>query len=100
MDFGILPDSNTYGSPMKLFEFMAMNCGMVVPDFLPITEVVEDNKNSWIFPRKNKEACIDLVMEVSKNPDQQIKVGEYARNYIKKERQWKHNAELMLTLIE
>lgn len=39
MDFGIIPDSNDYGSPMKLFEFMAMGKGMVVPDFTPITEI-------------------------------------------------------------
>ena len=100
MDFGILPDSNTYGSPMKLFEFMAMNCGMVIPDFSPIQEVVSDKNTSWLFTKNDRDTCINLVMEVSKNPSNQIKVGKNARAYIENERQWKHNAELMLTLIE
>ena len=100
MDFGILPDSNTYGSPMKLFEFMAMKCGMVVPDFSPIVEVVEDKKTSWLFPKKDKEACVNLVIEISKNLDQQIEVGNNARKYIETQRQWKHNAEFMLTMVE
>lgn len=100
MDFGILPDSNTYGSPMKLFEFMAMNCGMVIPDFSPIQEVVSDEKTSWLFSKNDKEACIDLVLEVSKSPNNQIRVGKNARAYIENERQWRHNAELMLTLLE
>ncbi|KZZ54283.1 glycosyltransferase WbuB, partial [Oleiphilus sp. HI0123] len=54
MDYGILPDSNEYGSPMKLFEMMAMEVALVSPDFEPIAEVVSDNENGWLFTRKDK----------------------------------------------
>ena len=99
MDFGILPDSNDYGSPMKLFEFMAMGKGMVAPDFSPISEVVTDNETSWLFPAGNKEACINKVLELANNKEAHQKVGLNARAYIERERQWRHNAEQLLSLV-
>jgi glycosyltransferase involved in cell wall biosynthesis len=98
MDFGILPDSNDYGSPMKLFEFMAMEKGMVAPDFSPITEVVKHNETSWLFPANNRQACIDLTLSLVEQQEQQKQVGLNARSYIEKERQWRHNAEQIINL--
>jgi len=100
MDFGILPDSNDYGSPMKLFEFMAMGKGMVAPDFSPIAEVVKDNETSWLFPANNKQACIDKVFEIVNDKQTHKTVGLNARAYIENERQWKHNAEQLLSLVK
>lgn len=100
MDFGILPDSNTYGSPMKLFEFMAMGKAMVLPDFSPITEVVEQDKTGWIFPNGDKKQCIDTVLSLYKDQDALKRVGQNAREYIINERQWTHNARDFLALAE
>ena len=99
MDFGILPDSNDYGSPMKLFEFMAMGKGMVAPNFTPIAEVVQDNETSWLFPAGDKHACIDKVLAIAGNKNAHQAVGLKARAYIERERQWKHNAEQLLSLV-
>ncbi|MGY5450732.1 glycosyltransferase family 4 protein [Agarivorans sp. MS3-6] len=100
MDFGILPDSNDYGSPMKLFEFMAMGKGMVAPDFTPIEEVVADGETSWLFKANDREACVERVLSLSAQPEQQQHVGKQARAYIERERQWRHNAEQLLTLVK
>ena len=99
MDLGILPDSNDYGSPMKLFEFMAMGKGMIAPDFSPIAEVVRDNETSWLFPAGNRQACVNKVFDIVKDRAAHIQVGNNARAYIENERQWKHNAEQLLSLI-
>ncbi|GLX78198.1 glycosyl transferase family 1 [Thalassotalea insulae] len=99
MDFGILPDSNNYGSPMKLFEFMAMGKGMVAPDFTPIAEVVKDNETSWLFAAGDRQACIDKTLAIAENNALQKQVGKNARSYIENERQWKHNAQQLLSLI-
>jgi len=99
MDFGILPDSNNYGSPMKLFEFMAMAKGMIAPDFTPIAEVVKDNETSWLFPANDRQACIEKTLTLAANKAEQKQVGQKARRYIEAERQWKHNAQQLLSLI-
>jgi glycosyltransferase involved in cell wall biosynthesis len=100
MDYGILPDSNDYGSPMKLFEFMAMCKGMVAPDFSPISEVVKDGETSWLFPANDRQACVQKTLDLAKNQQELLRVGQQARSYIERERQWKHNAEALLTLID
>jgi glycosyltransferase involved in cell wall biosynthesis len=100
MDLGILPDSNDYGSPMKLFEFMAMGKGMIAPDFSPIAEVVQDNETSWLFPAGDRQACIDKVFAIVNDKNAHKTVGLNARAYIERERQWKHNAEQLLSLVQ
>tara|TARA_R110000764_G_scaffold156139_2_gene244085 strand:- start:13 stop:1206 length:1194 start_codon:yes stop_codon:yes gene_type:complete len=100
MDLGILPDSNDYGSPMKLFEFMAMGKGMIAPDFSPIAEVVQDNETSWLFPAGDRQACIDKVFAIVNDKNAHKTVGLNARAYIERERQWKHNAEQLLSLAQ
>jgi glycosyltransferase involved in cell wall biosynthesis len=99
MDFGILPDSNNYGSPMKLFEFMAMAKGMIAPDFTPIVEVVKDNETSWLFRANDRNACIEKTLAIAADKKAQKQVGKNARQYIETERQWKHNAQHLLSLI-
>ena len=42
MDYAVLPNSNEYGSPMKLFELMAMGVAVVAPDYAPVAEVIND----------------------------------------------------------
>lgn len=99
MDLGILPDSNDYGSPMKLFEFMAMGKGMIAPDFSPIAEVVRDNVTSWLFPAGDKQACIDKVFAIVNDREAHKAVSINARAYIESERQWQHNAAQLLSLV-
>jgi len=99
MDYGILPDSNEYGSPMKLFEMMAMGVALVSPSFEPIEEVVQDGFNGWLFPPNDKKSAVEQVIQLSKNQKNIKEVGCQAETYIINERQWTHNAEKVLTLL-
>lgn len=99
MDYGILPDSNDYGSPMKLFEMMAMEVALVSPSFGPIDEVVTDGENGWLFPPKDRQKAVQRVVDIAQDGEEIRKVGKAARAYIKRERQWTHNAEMILGLI-
>lgn len=58
MDICIMPDSNEHGSPMKIFEYMAMGKPVLAPRYGPIEEVIAHGKNGWLFsPRDGKELC-------------------------------------------
>lgn len=100
MDYGILPDSNEYGSPMKLFEMMAMGVPLVSPSFEPIAEVVTDKQNGWLFMPNDREGAVDLVLNLSKDLETIKQVGLQAEEYIRTQRQWSHNAESVLKLLE
>ena len=99
MDFAVLPHSNDYGSPMKLFELMAMGVAVVAPDFSPIREVVSDGRTGWLFPACDRQACVRKTLEVATDPAVQERVGRAARVYIEQHRQWRHNAEELLSLL-
>jgi glycosyltransferase involved in cell wall biosynthesis len=97
----VLPDSNEYGSPMKLFEKMAMAVAVVAPDYDPIAEVVDDGRTGWLFPRRRLDACVDAVLALA-GPDrarERARVGAAARDYIRAERQWRNNAQQLLALV-
>jgi len=99
MDYAVLPNSNEYGSPMKLFEFMAMGVGVVAPDYSPIAEVIDDGRTGWLFPRGDAAACVERVLALSTQRQQQAAAGQAARAYIVRERQWRNNAEQLLSLL-
>lgn len=98
MDFAVLPDSNTYGSPMKLFELMAMGIGVVAPNFDPICEVVVDSSTGWLFPARDHQGCIERVLSIATQPQEHLRVGTAAREYIAEHRQWKNNVDQLLAL--
>lgn len=99
MDYAFLPDSNEYGSPMKLFELMAMGVAVVAPDYDPVSEVVEDGASGWLFPRKQLDACVERVLSLVDRPDERARAGAIARAYVERERRWCHNAEQLLSLL-
>ena len=99
MDYAVLPNSNHYGSPMKLFEFMGMGVPMVAPDYAPVAEVIADGRTGWLFPRGDAAACVERVLELARLTDERRRVGHAARDYIASERQWRNNAEQLLTLV-
>ena len=98
MDYAVLPDSNEYGSPMKLFEFMAMGVAVVAPDYAPVAEVTEDGRTGWLFPRRDTPACIERLLALAPRDEERRRVGAAAREYIARERQWRNNAEQLLAL--
>lgn len=99
MDYAVLPDSNQYGSPMKLFELMAMGVAVVAADYAPVAEVIEDGRTGWLFAHGDRAACVQRVLEVATQAEERQRIGAAARAYIARERQWRNNAEQLLTLV-
>ncbi len=96
MDYGVLPESNAYGSPMKLIESMAMGVPLVAPDLGPVQEVVADNETGWIFEAFNHRAALDMVWRMSEDIETIRRVGAAASCYIRKHRLWTNNAQSCL----
>jgi glycosyltransferase involved in cell wall biosynthesis len=99
MDYAVLPNSNRYGSPMKLFEFMGMGVAVVAPDYAPVAEVIGDGHTGWLFPQGETAACVQRVLDLARHEEERRRVGAAARDYIMRERQWRNNAEQLLGLL-
>ncbi|TCV97613.1 glycosyltransferase involved in cell wall biosynthesis [Luteibacter rhizovicinus] len=99
MDYAVLPNSNHYGSPMKLFEFMGMGVPVVAPDYAPVAEVIDNDRTGWLFPRGEIAACVERVLELALCAEDRRRIGGAAREYIQRERQWSNNAQQLLSLV-
>jgi len=98
-DFCIMPDSNSYGSPMKIFEYMAMSKGVLAPSYGPIAETVKDKQTGWLTEVNNHNDFISRLFDIASDKNALKDIGLNARQYIVNERQWKHNAEQFLELL-
>lgn len=63
-DIGVMPDSNDYGSPIKIFEYMAMGKPVLAPRIGPIEEVIDDGKDGLLFTRHSKEGLSQAIVRI------------------------------------
>jgi glycosyltransferase involved in cell wall biosynthesis len=49
-DIAVMPGSNRYGSPIKLFEYGAMAKAVIAPDVAPVREVFENDSDVFLVP--------------------------------------------------
>jgi glycosyltransferase involved in cell wall biosynthesis len=50
MDICVMPDSNDYGSPMKVFEYMSLGRPVLAPDLPPLRDAIDDGVEGRLFP--------------------------------------------------
>ena len=99
LDIGVLAHSNTFGSPMVLFEMMALGKCVVAPDLAPVTDVLIDGENGLLFPQLNTEKLAEKVMQLL-NDEQLIKtIGNRAKEMIMENNTWQKNAEQILKTV-
>jgi glycosyltransferase involved in cell wall biosynthesis len=91
MDLAVLPSAGDYTSPVKLFEFMACGIPPIAPDFDPIKEVLVPDQTGWLFRAGDLGHAVERVLERTRDPVALKEVGQAARQYIARERQWRHN---------
>lgn len=97
---GVMPDSNDYGSPMKIFEYMSMGKPVVVPDYPPLLDVVNDNEEGRVFPARNVQemaACLEMLLTDTMAYQ---RMAEQARRKIVTKHNWLDNGRAILSLCE
>src|ERR1700687_1805555 len=82
MDICVLPDSSAFGSPIALFEFMAMGKPCVVPDIGPMRDVIDDNVTGILFPHSDCRALEEALLRLLENPSLRARVGANAKQVV------------------
>ncbi|TWU19996.1 glycosyltransferase family 4 protein [Allorhodopirellula heiligendammensis] len=100
MDVGVMPDSNEFGSPMKILEYMAMECVAVGPDLGPIHEIIRDGETGCIFKRRDQADFVSVLINLCDNVKRRKQIGENARRDVLNERTWNRNASDVLDLFQ
>jgi glycosyltransferase involved in cell wall biosynthesis len=100
MDICVLPNSNPYGSPMVLIEFMAMGRAVIAPDLLPIRDVIQDGVNGCIVQRASVAALREEISRLVADPDLRDRLGQAARRDVLTHRTWSTAARRVTALVD
>jgi len=98
MDICVLPDSNAFGSPIALFEFMAMGKPCVVPDLGPMCDVIEDNVTGIMFPHGDYAALEKALLRLIEDSALRFRIGARAKDAVFSRHTWAANARFVVQL--
>jgi glycosyltransferase involved in cell wall biosynthesis len=96
MDIGLMPDSNFYGSPMKIFEYMAMESVACAPRLGPLEEIIEHRKTGMLFQQRDPESFFQAIRELSESSELREKIATASRQYVLENHRWVDNARRVI----
>ncbi len=100
MDIAVMPHSNDYGSPMKVFEYMAMERPVIAPGLGPLRDVVDHGREGFLFTPGNREELSALLLRLIKDPLARREMGRRARLRVERDHNWKNRCERILGALD
>lgn len=88
--------SDFFGSPTKLFEYMAMGKAIVASRLGQIGEVLADEETALLIEPGNAQQLADAILRLSKSADLRGGLGAAARRAAIEQHTWKQNAQRVL----
>ncbi len=99
MDITLMPNSNFYGSPIKVFEYMGMGKPTIAPRLPPLEEVITDGENAVLVDPGNEDALREAILDLIKNPSKRETIGKNASSHILRNHTWAKNASGILDVV-
>lgn len=100
MDITVLPNTQAYCSPLKIFEYMAMGKACLVPATSTIRSILVDQSEGWLFDPESDEDFREGLLRLVQDRNLRQSLGESARKRVEAEFTWDHNAERVMQLIQ
>jgi glycosyltransferase involved in cell wall biosynthesis len=95
------PDgSEFFGSPTKLFEYMAMQRAVIASELGQMADVISHNVNGLLVQPGD---ATDLSMAIEKlcgDPEARQRLGEAARESVLRQHTWRHHVQAILRRLE
>jgi glycosyltransferase involved in cell wall biosynthesis len=80
-----------FGSPTKLFEYMAMGKAIVASNLEQIGEVLEHGRTAWLVPPGDADALADGVRRLIDDPSLRAALGGAARTEVVARYTWREH---------
>jgi glycosyltransferase involved in cell wall biosynthesis len=93
-----MPDgSKFFGSPTKLFEYMAMGKGIVASRLDQIAEVLEHDQTAWLVTQGDVDELAEAILRLAQDPMKRAALGAAARRAAVERHCWSHNVARALS---
>jgi glycosyltransferase involved in cell wall biosynthesis len=100
MDACIVPHSNAYRSPIKLFEYMAQERAILAPRTEPVESVVTDGKEALLFTPLDTTSFRDCLNKLLASKSLREQLGAGARRLVDERHTWERNAQKILAGVD
>ena len=98
LDVCIIPGSNEYRSPIKLFEYMAMAKPVVAPRYRPIEAIVTHGVDGLLFEANSRESLRSVLDDIIGDAGKRHAIGAHAREKIVAHHTWLDNAKRVVDI--
>ena len=88
--------SEFFGSPTKLFEYMAMGKGIIASRLGQIGEVLADEETALLVEPGNAQELSEAILRLGRSRELRERLGAAARRAAVERHTWKHNAARVL----
>jgi glycosyltransferase involved in cell wall biosynthesis len=93
-----MPDgSRFFGSPTKLFEYMAMGKAIVASRLDQLAEVLEHDQTACLVTPGNVEELAEAILRLAQDPGKRAALGSAARRAAVERHCWSHNVACALS---
>jgi glycosyltransferase involved in cell wall biosynthesis len=99
-DIGIMANSNLYGSPMKIAEYMACGAVVVAPKLKPIEALCADGKEGILFEKDDLSSLQDALVTLLDNVELRKQMGQNAKTRAIEEHSWNARIKDLEPLLE
>jgi glycosyltransferase involved in cell wall biosynthesis len=100
MDIAVMPSSNWYGSPIKIFEYGAMGRAVIGPDTPPVQEVMRDEEEGLIIPAGSVDALAAALSRLAGHALLRQRLGARFRERVLRQYTWNHAGDRLLSVCE
>ena len=91
------PDGTPFfGSPTKLFEYMAMGKGIIASDLEQVGEVLEHDHTAWMVKPGDAESLMHGLKTMIDNPETGKRLGNAARQEVIAKYTWKEHTRKII----
>ena len=92
--------SDFFGSPTKIFEYMAMGKAIVASRLGQIGDVLADHETALVVEPGNTDQIADAIVRLVDSSGLRARLGQNAREVAVKNHTWTHNARRVLEAYE
>ena len=98
-DIAVMPATNSYGNPMKIYEYLAMGLPIAAPLQPTITEILTHRKNAYLFEPENVEAVTETLFKLVDDSNLRKKLAEEGLKLASKNT-WNSRAMILVNAVQ
>jgi glycosyltransferase involved in cell wall biosynthesis len=95
MDICVMPGSNWYGSPVKVFEYGILGKAVIAPDNGPLRDIMVHEKDGLLIERDPK-VLAETLIKLIEDKELREMLGKNFQKKIFAEYTWEDASELIL----